>query len=940
MTLFEQNEKINIAILLIDTSGSVFGDFMRDGPKIFTKMSTLIHDLPVNNFRFIFWNSEDCNTSLFKNGFVKFPHIVKNNKFSVEQLFTLVVNSNSRGCTHPYIGFENIDVHWIDNINPTHIYLITDGIIQSNTLITNNMVKERLANSIKNLFKNFNNIHLHIITVESKIINMNELESVNNIAGGDVFNVIRNNNMCDLITEFKSYTINNPDGYIHINRIVAPAGYIPFGNSYFSEGKINEFIIHITNLVHPNENKCSQDLLLRIIQDLSNSIKYIIKDKPTHIKGQIINMFCNIFKNTEIDFSLAQFIIRQAIDSDINGQINTFSEYRNNLKNLYQYAHNLLSDNTKIAINIKKNFITLPINYKIIVGSHNMITEKFNMFKNGAIKIGQHTIPVLPYIKSLNELSEINEQCMRQYIRSIISTYYHVGFQDDSVIFIVLGLMLSIIKSNVSNKIKNMFRIFAKIMLRKKRTNSITTELQRLQEGEFPLPNNGQINDLFNNLNLISILLKLNNVHQMTIWYCICLALEDKQLIQKQLIHCVHDIELDFPNYKDINILDNLQLNDIYNIINIPNELLYDYTCLITMEDISNSGGYKFKQHMSLTGSKCHPFNVLSNEGYEQLINNTPSLCPICYQNLNASHFEPIGIKPEENLNIFTDDDFPKKINYHKTEISSIKNMKNIIEKKQIQNPIQPNNNHSCNNTIMPDEEINILQNAFERYIDFSKMNDQLNNENIKNELDVLNIDISEKIRELIILRGSEGCGKNTFAILLKQCIEYLKGECFIIKNIQELLKIDELYEQETKIIIVILNINELQNNDIDINSLGFNANRWKRHVIMPNKPPKDSSGYTTWCFINILMRKGSSSSVSETKISLYNTTLEQCKNIIIKQSDGLFKKINFPSTLSLNNKDIEILASKYKKFYNNIKTGNSIHKIIKKLLHNIFSKL
>ena len=88
-------------------------------------------------------------------------------------------------------------------------------------------------------------------------------------------------------------------------------------------------------------------------------------------------------------------------------------------------------------------------------------------------------------------------------------------------------------------------------MLKKKRLNSIATELERLENGEMPIPNSGKIVDFFTYMKTVGNLIGLSGdegnllVQPMTFWYGICCALQNKGMIAKQLIHCSESLAKD-----------------------------------------------------------------------------------------------------------------------------------------------------------------------------------------------------------------------------------------------------------------------------------------------------------------------------------------------------------------------------------------------------------
>ena len=158
---------------------------------IFDRIRKVVTDLPEDEFRIIFWNADKIDHQFFKGGIYKLPFVVKKN--TINQTFSHVKSNINNTClTFPHLGFDNISPEWIDNVNPTRIYFITDGEMgySSITLYEKNDLKIKLSNSIKNIFNKYNNVQLHIITVEAQNRDFSQIETLTKAAGCDVYNVI------------------------------------------------------------------------------------------------------------------------------------------------------------------------------------------------------------------------------------------------------------------------------------------------------------------------------------------------------------------------------------------------------------------------------------------------------------------------------------------------------------------------------------------------------------------------------------------------------------------------------------------------------------------------------------------------------------------------------------------------------------------------------
>jgi len=647
------------AILLIDSSGSTKQSFNTENT-IFEQMTNIVKTINATDFRFIFWNSNAFENTEFENtgfhqGTSVIPYVIGKDK--INQPFKLTSSKITGSClTFPHLAFNAIPSDWINNTDATHIYFVTDGEIGYHNCPQYELsgLRSKFAEAIKDLFKKYNNIHLHILTVENKKYDFNKVESTKNMAGGDVYSIIQTEGLTSFITEFTSYTPNNLDGHKHFGNIIAPAGFIPFNDKIFPESKTNEFVGYLKKLVTETD---SEDELLKIIQHLSSTIKVLIKDKSSALQESIVDMFCNIFNGTQIDPTMVNFILKDTVKAEIEGRAIIYSEYRSKLKDFYKQAQMLLTQNGKNAMGMEGAFFTLPINGNIMTGSVHNITESYKVkkqeIKNSCVNIGGNIIPV---ISLKQNPSGINEQCIRQYVRMVVAHQYKVNQMDDIVFFVVLGIVLQTVLSDVSDAIKDSFRKLGTIMLKKKRMNTDMTELSRLENGDIPCPNNKTVKDFHVMMETVNSIIGVQ-CKPMTLWYAICLAMKNEQMIAKQLIHCNESIDEDFPdmvNYDEL--LEKIKVGIIpVGEKAMPENLHLDYKCVITLNDCSHEGGYRFSAHGNLT-PQCHPIFVLSRAGHKSLLEQPVIMCPVCYTNLTYDDFNEICPLVEPTDEMFGDD--------------------------------------------------------------------------------------------------------------------------------------------------------------------------------------------------------------------------------------------------------------------------------------------
>lgn len=820
--LFEEHISSNIPILLIDASGSVNEKFL--DTSVFGEIKNRTLNLKEDKFRVIFWNSNIPEKPFFKGGVTVIPFVVEKQK--INQTFTYVQPNIAGNClTFPHLAFSAIPDNWIDNKDVTKIYFITDGQIgyQSASNYELMDLKNKLSDSIKKIFMKFNNVQLNIITVEPRSVDLSVKEVIETAAGCDVYKVIMENKLTNYVTKFISYTLNNRDGFIHINKNIPPAGYLPYGEKYFSVLKVPIFISYLLNEIQKTQ---SEDGLLQIVQYLSATLARLTKNKSENMINDIINVFGNLFNNTKIDPMFVRMILTDAVQRENEGTANVYAAYRAQLKDLFKQAEELLNKDVVNAIGLTNQFITLPFNNKIIIGNCRHIDKNISMNKkvyhHSAISINDAVIPILPFsVMEIN--SKMNEQCIRQWVRLIVSKLYNVGVMDDDVIYIMLGIMLQVVLSDVSDAVKNIFRKLSCIMLNKKRLSADMTELERLEAGELPMTNVGKEESFYKLLDVVRNRLNVK-ISQQTLWYAICIALANEKLITKHLIHCNDAILKDYPNTNVEDLLKNIKdIIQPISIFEIPYESSLEYKCLVTLDDVTNVGGYRFLPHQTINHVTCAPMYVLSEIGYTQITSISETcVCPICYTRLSSTSFEKIGPKPcsADMSNIFP-------LNMQK-----------------------PFNSHI---------EININGPLIEPSANNSRSSSSISNQNTLNGEGVL-----------ILLKGVVGAGKSYYAKLLKDYIEQQGGICAwegtdkyckdgfpvstaIAKVSETILKLNNA-DSNIKKYVIIDTCGEMNKPPIIFN---VDFSKWKIVTIWPNWTDNVNhlDKYLCWSLRNVLKR-------------------------------------------------------------------------------------
>ncbi len=817
-------------ILLVDASASTMTKFSTETKDltIFNKFLDVVKTLGHEDHRILSWNSEDSNPKYVKGAYV-LPFVVKYQ--SLGSTWLILEKSIEGQClTCPHLGFNAIPKEWFRGY-PT-VYYITDGEIGWGGIASAELqnLKNKLAQSIREIAKQ--HVRFCIITVENKMRDFDHVET--NAAGNDVYKIIAEQQLTGLVDQFVSYTPKGRFVQINKNKPDLP-GYIPYEDKSFSEFRTPEFMRFIRDELR---SKSSEEDQVRIAMNLSATLSYLTKDKPPDVMKDVIRTFSCLFT---IDHSMIRFILNEAIEKERGGNAALYSSYRAQLKSLFQQADQELKKDVKNAINVEEYFVSYPINGRILSGSSRLVDKTLTACGTKYPMAGYMSVPVFPLDGSQTSLQE---QCLRQWTRVIFAALYNTNIQSDEIIYLVMGINLLVSMSpEIPRNIKEVYRKLSCIMLKKKRLNTVNlTELEYLEQGNLPIPNSGKISDFFNYIECVSVKLNIT-AKPMKLWYEICKAIGGK-LFSAQEQHCLKHTE-----YSEDFKCESQSLG----FDQIPDEIAYDYKCIVTLDDLSTSGGYRILPHTNIGNYQCSPVYLLSDEGKDTLCKSVNCLCPVCYTPLRKqTGFARVGSKvPFDIPGSYCNQYFTDTQNY------------------QNKQPKFQKNNQT------PDQILVRQQGG--------------------------------QTGTLLVLRGTVGAGKSTYAHAAKQYVESKGGKCLIAStdfhckqgkqmgmavSLVEQSLMNFLNDDHKEKIAVIDVCNERYTNG---QTMFFNVDfvGWKQIVIFPNLQ-KDRGqfvnldGYLAWSLRNVLQRQRPTTSDTHW-LNPVDTSEQLCKDVHKKKSTSLF---------------------------------------------------
>ncbi|AYV78949.1 MAG: hypothetical protein Edafosvirus57_2, partial [Edafosvirus sp.] len=472
-----------------------------------------------------------------------------------------------------------------------------------------------------------------------------------------LFEIIRENSLTNKVKKFMSYnehhckvpfsSLNNPD---------VPIGYAPFQNECFKLTETRQFINYLEDYIKKIGDD-NENTMIKLIHELSLTVSYITKGKSHQLQRMVIDMFCELFAETKV-YKVIRKMLLSEIDNHNCGKATTFQGYKRNREKVFETAQLLLYSDVKTSISHQENKKYASLIMRSIDGNDVIIKmagknmcEKIMLadktYNNAGCRIGKYHIPLLPINIILDH--DIYDQCVRQWIRANYAKKYGINAASDLLLYYFLADSLRVFLSDVSTELKTCYKDLVYLMLDRKRFGTTFTEYSYLMTNP-PAPVIGSENKinhiLLKSMEHIGLAKNNNEPHSpFVFWYAFILALGDKELIKSQLIYCKNDISKD--NLSVDNLLDEIK-NKIKTIKEMDYSNImsnYDYTCYITLEDISEAGGYVFPSHKLSKKITCSPNMILSEEAYQTLENNIR--CPICYTNIKTDSLKKIKPKYE-----------------------------------------------------------------------------------------------------------------------------------------------------------------------------------------------------------------------------------------------------------------------------------------------------
>lgn len=582
----------------------------------------------------MFWNSSQQHQ--------KDPVLVQNLQSSMKKMGICPT-----GGTDVSVAIENIPDHWYQK--NTNIFIVTDGDVNED--------KYKFYKQVFSLAKRY--VNINIMTVENNKRNYMK-DNVN--AGANIFNVLQSNKLTKYVRMFECYNeFHATTPFINLCNPEVAKNQFSYREYVFDDTKFNDFVNVICDII--TLNKDNKEYLDKVMYLLSFTIFFYAKNKSQGVKNEIVRLFTSLFEEVFPDTKMLTNIFESEIVAHTEGSCKTYQQYKENRKRLFERTLDDLRNNVMECFgsgNLCMSFIvdTLNQDVKKIIESNSTnsyVRLSDTYYNNGGIHYGNHYLPMLPIKININDKNDDeNGQALRQWIRAIYARVCRIQVNDERILYLFLTDMMSVLLSDVPDHIKVAWRFCAEVMLQAKRFNSgDLKQIVFLTMGNKPKP---MISGYFTMDEILTQCKKHFhtdiNISLDELWYGICLTYNDKKLIQAQLP----------KDYNTAGLIDKLKAyNPIYLYEKIVVQKELEYQDYLTLEDISEVGGYKFPNYKY--GKRVFNSSLLiSQTTYDELIVGSKkgtTKCPITGANIKLSDF--IKLPPKSNnLNetIFDDGDF------------------------------------------------------------------------------------------------------------------------------------------------------------------------------------------------------------------------------------------------------------------------------------------
>jgi len=337
-------------------------------------------------------------------------------------------------------------------------------------------------------------VPINIITVEPNDVNYDTLaEGSATKPGGDIYKALQLIGQTNEVELFESHT--NVGRFVQTSNVRARPGFVKFMDKEFAKTDGDDIFNFVRDVIVP-QFSANFDFAKfnKFLDELAGLILTLSTDSynPDTFISNIISDYVSIFQalSLKIDTNFFNSTLRQLVDAKQNGKGLLRSDIENLRRNKFAAADVALAQDTMNAVgNIGDIVMTIPANnngvFTVVVFPRQLATYKLDKYNNSSVVMDNHLLPVIPsYFRS----SEQSEQCLRQWIRQIVSKTQQINEKSNYIILYMgcIALIARLNDKNVHHRIAETYTNLFKIMLMKSRPRSNTTEFEFCKQGDFP----------------------------------------------------------------------------------------------------------------------------------------------------------------------------------------------------------------------------------------------------------------------------------------------------------------------------------------------------------------------------------------------------------------------------------------------------------------------
>lgn len=405
----------SIPLILIDTSGST-GDRFKGEVSVrdyeFTVAGQICHKSGYSQAHLITWST----------------HAEIHENVSLENFDQIRTKTCSSGGTSLICGLDLLHGRFFDKDKLTEIIIITDGEIQDSIGVIVTKLSSLATNPVQ----------IKIIAVEP---NEKDYFNSNVSVGNHLYKIIRDGKLTRLVERFSIYNRHEVE-FINMSNPQVRIGYLPYAEKMFLVKDFNQFVQFIKDEIKALlSEKDNRSKMLKMIQNLAQTIYNYTKDKSYQNQLMIVDLFSNLLRGTTF-YSDMRSLLLSEVNNHMTGKISTFSELK---KARYMKIENTIMDLMK---DVRKSITMTPrdFNYSFsmadLEGVHYIIKsydKQLSSIRMGSSTYNGSSLNLENYqIPLMFDFDDLPNSSALQWMKLIYSNRLNVSISNEYLYYYLL----------------------------------------------------------------------------------------------------------------------------------------------------------------------------------------------------------------------------------------------------------------------------------------------------------------------------------------------------------------------------------------------------------------------------------------------------------------------------------------------------------------------